>query len=363
MLGAASLLAPRPEAYLAFLIPSGLGPVIRLLAQRDNTHLPMALLVGIFTFAVVVVTNQLHRTIDSSLSLKFENRDLLESLQAANIETEALNQALERRVHEHTAELFLSTEQLRAEIAQRKQVEKELLQAHRALLNSEKLAATARLAATMAHEINNPLAAITNLAYLLAPLQVTPEARGYVATLEEQVKGLSRIATQMLKFHRDRNQPTTFTLSAALEEVLDFYRPQAERQGVVFRQLIETEGVFVGFRGEIVQVVANLLLNALEAMPRGGAISVHLYPAPRWLCEIRHCCGYCLVIADSGAGIERQHVQQIFEPFFSTKGDKGTGLGLWVCTGIVNRVGGSIRLWSTRRPSRSGTCFSLFLPG
>ena len=231
-----------------------------------------------------------------------------------------------------------------------------------ALLNSEKLAATARLASTMSHEINNPLGAITNLIYLLAPLQTSPEAQAYIATLEDQVKGLTRIATQMLKFHRDNNQPTGFKLAELLCEISDFYRPQAERQGVVVSQRIETEGHIVGFRGEIVQVVTNILLNAIDATPFGGKVIFHLYPAPPWLCDIQGQCGYCLSVADTGSGIAPQHYARLFEPFFTTKGDKGTGLGLWLCMGIVSRVSGSIRVWSTRRPGRSGTCFSVFLP-
>jgi PAS domain S-box-containing protein len=263
----------------------------------------------------------------------------------------AMNQELMLAVvrqHELTA-------QLQQEIAERKRMEQ-------ALVNSEKLAVTARFAATMAHEINNPLGAITNLMFLLAPLQTTPEAQAYVAMVDDQLKALGHITTQTLKFHRDSNQPTEFKLSSVLREVSDFYHPHAKKLGVAVNQRIETEGITVGFRGEIVQVISNLLLNAVDATPAGGQISVHLYPAPRWLCAARNQCGYCLSVADTGSGIDPQHRARIFEPFFTTKGERGTGLGLWVCAGIVNRVGGSMRVWSTRRPDRSGTCFSVFLP-
>ena len=133
------------------------------------------------------------------------------------------------RQHEMTEVAEKLNSQLQLEMAERKRME-------HALMNSEKLAATARLASTMAHEINNPLGAITNLIFLLAPLQSSPEAQAYIATLDTQVRGLTRIATQMLKFHRDSNRPTEFKLSELLHEISDFYRPQAERQGVVVHQ-------------------------------------------------------------------------------------------------------------------------------
>jgi len=245
--------------------------------------------------------------------------------------------------------------QLQLEIADRKRMEQ-------ALVTSEKLAVTARFALTMAHEINNPLEAIANLVFLLVPLQTSPEALAYIATIEDQLQGLSRIATQALKFHRDGSKPGVFKLNAVLREVSDFYRPQVERQGIVLHQRFETDGAISAFRSEIVQVVTNLLLNALDATPAGGQVIMHLYPAPCWLCEIHASCGYCLSIADSGSGIAPQDRARIYQPFFTTKGERGTGLGLWVSAGILDRIGGSIRVWSTRRLGRSGTCFSLFLP-
>jgi len=245
--------------------------------------------------------------------------------------------------------------QLQLEIADRKRIEN-------ALVNSEKLAVTARFASTMAHEINNPLEAMTNLVFLLAPLQTSTEARAYIATLEDQLQGLRRIAAHALKFHRDGNKPAVFKLDAVLREVSEFYRPQAARQGIVVHQRFETDGTILAFRSEIVQVVTNVLLNAFDATAPGGQVIIHLYPAPRWLCEIHASYGYSISIADSGTGIALQDQARIYQPFFTTKGERGTGLGLWVSAGIVNRIGGSMRVWSTRRPGRSGTCFSIFLP-
>ncbi len=229
--------------------------------------------------------------------------------------------------------------QLKLEIAERERME-------RALVNSEKLAVTARFALTMAHEINNPLAAMTNLVFLLSSPQTSPQAQAFIAMMEEQIQGLSRIATHMLKFHRDTNKLAEFKLDAVLREVSDFYRPQADKQGINIHQRLETEGAIFGFRSEIVQVVTNLLLNALDATSAGGRIMIHLYPAPRWLCEIHTAFGYCLSMADTGSGVGSQDRARIYQPFFTTKGEKGTGLGLWVSAGIVDRIGRSIRVWS-----------------
>ncbi|MGD0097487.1 MAG: PAS domain-containing sensor histidine kinase [Terracidiphilus sp.] len=259
------------------------------------------------------------------------------------------------RQHELTETAERLNAQLQLEIADRKRIEE-------ALVNSEKLAVTARFASTMAHEINNPLEAMTNLVFLLAPLQTSSKARAHIATLEEQLQGLRRITAHALKFHRDGNDPAEFKLDAVLREVADFYQLQAERQGVVVHQRFETDGTILAFRSEIVQVVTNLLLNAFDATLPGGQVIIHLYPAPRWLCEVHASSGYCLSIADSGIGITRQDRARIYLPFFTTKGERRTGLGLWVSAGIINRIGGSIRVWSTCRPGRSGTCFSVFLP-
>jgi two-component system NtrC family sensor kinase len=245
--------------------------------------------------------------------------------------------------------------QLKLEIADRERME-------RALVNSEKLAVTARFALTMAHEINNPLAAMTNLVFLLSSLETSPQAQSFIAMMEEQIQGLSRIATHMLKFHRDTNKLAEFTLDAVLREISDFYRPQAHKRGIAVHQRLETDGAIVGFRSETVQVVTNLLLNALDATSAGGQVMIHLYPAPRWLCEIHASHGYCLSIADTGSGIASHDRARVYQPFFTTKGERGTGLGLWVSAGIVDRIGGSIRVWSSCLPGHSGTCFSVFLP-
>jgi hypothetical protein len=127
ILGAASVLAPRPEAFLAFIVPTGLAPAVRLMVQGDEAHVAMGLLASLFTLATLITTTRIHLTISSSLNLQFENQDLVEDLQAAKNHAEALNVQLEVRVQERTAELHRLTERLRTEIKQREQVEEELL--------------------------------------------------------------------------------------------------------------------------------------------------------------------------------------------------------------------------------------------
>jgi PAS domain S-box-containing protein len=242
---------------------------------------------------------------------------------------------------------------IKVDVSERKRAEQ-------ALIRSEKLAATGRLAAIIAHEINNPLEAMTNLLYLIGPSVTDPTAREYFDLLKKQLQAVSRIASQTLNFHRENSQPANFNLFEVIGESLEFYRPKAKKHGVTLTGCLEANARIVGFAGEIRQVVSNLLLNGIEAIAGSGRIAVHLHESFDWRDPQRR--GYRISVVDSGCGIDPQHRSRIFEPFFTTKGEKGTGLGLWVSFGIVQRAGGSMRVWSSRRPGRSGTCFSVFLP-
>jgi signal transduction histidine kinase len=232
--------------------------------------------------------------------------------------------------------------------------------AEMALIRTEKLAAAGRLAATVAHEINNPLEAMTNLAYLIRPSITDASGREYLDMMERQLQTITRITKQTLKFHRESGHPAEFDLGGVIGELVEFFAPVARDHGVTLTSRLDTSARVVGFSGEIRQVISNLLLNALEATPEAGRVVVHLYPAREWHDGERQ--GYCITVADTGRGIDAQHRARLFEPFFTTKGERGTGLGLWVSMGIVNRAGGHLRVWSGRRPGRTGTCFSIFLP-
>jgi two-component system CheB/CheR fusion protein len=234
---------------------------------------------------------------------------------------------------------------IKVDVSERKRSEQ-------ALIRSEKLAATGRLAATIAHEINNPLEAMTNLLYLIGPAVTEPAAREYYDLMKKQLQAVSRIASQTLNFHRENSRPANFSLSEVISESLEFYQPKARKHGVAISGRLETGAVLVGFSGEIRQVVSNLLLNAIEATPAGGSIIIHLRESCDWRNPARR--GFRITVLDTGCGIDPLHRARIFE--------QGTGLGLWVSFGIVQRAGGSMRVWSARRPGRTGTCFSVFLP-
>jgi PAS domain S-box-containing protein len=230
------------------------------------------------------------------------------------------------------------------------------------MIKSEKLAATGRMAATIAHEINNPLEAVTNLLFLARNHAELPrELSAWLALADSELARVSHITKQTLGFYREPTQAQWFNLAAALKQVLTLYEPKITRANLALSvEIDETVQVF-GFPGEIKQVLANLIANAVDASRSGGKIAI------RARSESGHIAGQLrdrgngvrIVIADTGLGINPKDVQHIFEPFFTTKKEIGTGLGLWVSNGIVQKHRGRIRL---RSKVNGGTVFSIFLP-
>jgi signal transduction histidine kinase len=230
-----------------------------------------------------------------------------------------------------------------------------------ALRTSEKLAATGRLAASMAHEINNPLGAVTNLLYLLGRNpSLDPTAQEYVATAEKELERVGHITRHTLAFYRETTKPVDTDVRLLVNEVLKINARQLNRRRITVKCSYEFDGTISVFPGELRQVIANLICNAIEATPEGGSIIVHISPYS-WS-NSRIGPGIRIVVADNGSGIPVQNRQRIFEPFFTTKGDRGTGLGLWVTRGIIEKHGGVIRLRSSTSPGTCGTFFALFLP-
>src|SRR5215475_7774414 len=229
-----------------------------------------------------------------------------------------------------------------------------------ALRRSEKLAATGQLAASIAHEINNPLAAVTNILYILDTHPEMPaQLRELMRTGERELERVIHITKQTLAFYRDVSAPVMTSVPALIDEVLDVYaRKIGEKSVIVERQFTQTEEVRA-FPGELRQVFSNLVLNALEAVTDLGRIVIRVRRATGPDMQ-QH--GVRITVADNGTGIASEHLSRIFEPFFTTKEAKGTGLGLWVSQGIVQKHHGSIRLRTSIDGVRHGTCIAVFIP-
>jgi two-component system CheB/CheR fusion protein len=229
------------------------------------------------------------------------------------------------------------------------------------LRSTEKLAATGRLAASFGHEINNPLQTLTGVLYLLGHSTKLGEAeRQHLATAHAELERVAHLTTSMLGFYRNSTSPVDVKICEVLDSVLKFYGPAIRSGKTIVERRYDSEDVIRGFPSEITQVFSNLVGNALEALTPEGRLELHVLASRDWENPTRR--GVRVFIADNGPGISRENRRRIFEPFFTTKGEKGTGLGLWVASGIVNKHGGWIRVRSSTQPGRSGTCFSVFFP-
>ncbi len=232
--------------------------------------------------------------------------------------------------------------------------------AERAIRNSEKLAVAGRMAATVAHEINNPLEALANIFYLLKQDKNLSEfARKFIQTGEEEVRRITQITHLTLGFHRDRQSTATdVNILELIENVLTLFRRKIEVLGINVEKRFASNGKIRGNSGELRQVFANLVVNAIEALSaQGDRLLIRVHDAHEGMMR-----GIRVLIADNGPGIPSESRRQLFEPFFTTKGPKGTGIGLWVSQGIITGHGGSIRIKSRATRKRSGTVFSIFLP-
>ena len=230
-----------------------------------------------------------------------------------------------------------------------------------ALRNSEKLAATGRLAASIAHEINNPLESVSNLLYLMEKeCALDDHTRQYVRMAEQEVGRIVHITRQTLGFYRESSAPVVLRIAELLENVLELYAPRIRSRRIRVEKRFGHEPGIRGFPGEMRQVFSNLVVNALEAVGDDGEVKLHVFESCDWHRPQRR--GVRVVIADKGPGIAREQCQHIFEPFYTTKGERGTGLGLWLSRDIIRKHRGRIRVRSSVQPGRRGTVFSIFLP-
>ena len=232
--------------------------------------------------------------------------------------------------------------------------------AEEALRVSEKAAAMGRLANSIAHEINNPLEAVTNLLYLLRIGKHDAETTEFIEMASVELDRVSRIAKQTLAFHRESNHPIDILLTELVDGVVTLYSPQFNEKGIRVLRHYESSPSVPGFPGELRQVFSNLFRNAMEAIPSGGRVMVRIHPSVDWKDLLRR--GVRITILDSGTGMTPEIRRNIFEPFFTTKELKGSGLGLWLSVGIISRHHGRISVRSSTRPGQSGSCFSLFFP-
>lgn len=232
--------------------------------------------------------------------------------------------------------------------------------AEQVLLQSEKLNAVGRLASSIAHEINNPLESVTNLIYLAQRSELSPIAQEYLTVAEQELKRVSAIANQTLRFHRQSTNRRSVTADELLDSTLGLYQGKLNNSHVKVERRDRTSHPFTCFDGEIRQVLSNLVGNAIDSMqPRGGRLIIRgherLHPRTGESQVV-------ITVADTGSGMSPNTLSRIFEPFFTTKGLSGTGLGLWISKEIVDRHQGTLKLRSRASAPHSGTVVELCLP-
>lgn len=233
--------------------------------------------------------------------------------------------------------------------------------AEEALRRSEKLATAGRLAASMAHEINNPLAAVVNTLYLaLQDQKLSDDTRELLQSADRELARVAQFVTQTLRFHKQSTAPEDTDLGKVMDAVLAMYAPRLKLSKIQLERDYRTSPALRCYSSEMRQVFANLIGNALDAIGKEGSIRVRIRPGTGWQGAGHP--GIRLVVADTGAGIPPEMRAHLFEPFASTKEATGVGLGLWVSHSIVRKHHGRIAFRTSSGPERQGTVFSLFFP-
>lgn len=240
-----------------------------------------------------------------------------------------------------------------ADVTQRKLTEE-------AMLRTEKLAVAGRMAASVAHEINNPLEAVENLLYLISTAETTETSQSYARIALDELTRISLVTQQTLKFHRQSGAPALTKLSEVVSVVLALFAPKLRTSGIATEIRVTDEEGVECMPSETHHIFANLVSNAIDAMPRGGRLVIRVRPSCDWRDGKTH--GMRVTMADTGMGMNLATMRRSFEPFFTTKTETGTGLGLWVVAQLTERRHGDVRVRSAQRAGASGTAFSVFLP-
>lgn len=240
-----------------------------------------------------------------------------------------------------------------------KEAEESRDRAKEALIHNEKLALVGRQAATLAHEINNPLESVTNLLYLIEQSVTDAPTMRYVTMALEELERISQIVIHTLRFNRRGGMPSWERVSQILDSALAIYGGRLRASGITLRRdYAEADRLFC-LASELRQVFANLIANALDATRRDGKLIIRTRPQPHARTGEA---GLRISIADSGHGMDRDTLRRLFEPFVSTKGDRGTGLGLWISREILDKHHATIRVRSRHTPGSSGTAISIWIP-
>lgn len=232
--------------------------------------------------------------------------------------------------------------------------DRERLETEDALAKSRQVAAAGRMAASVAHEINNPLEAVGNIIYLLKRNSLPPEMRGkYLDIAEEELSRVALLARRTLGFYKEDSKPTEIDVPEVIDSVLETYSNKLTDKVVVRKRYCDDARI-VAKAGEIRQVLANLVANAIDALPnQGGTLELSTSrDGQQVIIEVR----------DEGHGIASQDLERVFEPFFTTKRELGTGLGLWVSKGLISKNGGTVQVMSSTRSEDHGTTFRLSFP-
>jgi PAS domain S-box-containing protein len=265
--------------------------------------------------------------------------------------------ALDRTAHGNSGAVL----ETNTDVTERRRMEERAREQEERLRTTEKIAAAGQLAASLAHEINNPLTSVTNALYLLNHRpDLEEDAKNVVAIATSELARVSRIVQQSLAYYRAGTVPQELDLAAIVEESLHIFSDRFQRAGVQLSKKITPGASVIGFGDEIRQTIDNLLLNALEAIPNDGRLTISVRRSRNW--RDGDGSGVRLTLGDTGCGIPKEHLTRIFEPFFTTKPQRGTGLGLWVVRGIVEKHGGSIKVRSFAGEGRTGTVISVLWP-
>jgi PAS domain S-box-containing protein len=231
--------------------------------------------------------------------------------------------------------------------------------AEQALRNADKLALAGRMAASIAHEINNPLEAITNLLYLLQHEDISEQGRRYLTLAQHELTRVSHIASQTLGFFRGAPGSATHPVADIVDSAISLNIGRLSTCNVQFEKKYSSMEPLLCNQGELRQVFVNLVANAVDAMPSGGRLLIRVHNASDPTTGVS---GVRITVADTGSGMSARTHRVLFEPFYTTKESTGTGLGLWVSNQIIARHKGRITVRSSQSADRHGTVFSIFLP-